>query len=136
MILPLEHDQLYLSEEALFTQGFFVHEHFSLATPVDADYVALRPILNINKVLVNLQWVLIQGLYNLCLIDSSRAVISQGGWQVFGFNFQVWGRAIFVANIFGPTADLIALVLRALGISEPCLHGVSEAVGRWAELAE
>jgi|TARA_B110000971_G_scaffold1640_1_gene1808 hypothetical protein len=55
MILPLEHDQLYLSEEALFTQGFFVHEHFSLATPVDADYVALRPILNINKVLVNLQ---------------------------------------------------------------------------------
>ena len=30
-------------------------EHFSLASPVDADYVALRAILNINKVLVNLQ---------------------------------------------------------------------------------
>lgn len=29
-------------EEALFTQGFFVHEQFSLATPIDADYVALR----------------------------------------------------------------------------------------------
>ena len=55
MILPLEHDQLYLSEEALLTQGFFVPEHFSLATPVDADYVAKRAILNINKVLVNLQ---------------------------------------------------------------------------------
>ena len=27
----------------------------SLAPPVDADYVALRPILYINKVLVNLQ---------------------------------------------------------------------------------
>jgi hypothetical protein len=55
MILPLEYDQLYLSEKALLTQGFFVHEHFSLATPVDTDYVALRVILNINKVLVNLQ---------------------------------------------------------------------------------
>ena len=55
MILPLEHNRLYLSEEALFTQGFFVHEHFSLATSVDADYVATRVILNINKVLVNLQ---------------------------------------------------------------------------------
>jgi len=55
MILPLEHDRLYLSEEALFTQGFFVPEQSSLASPVDADYVALRPILNINKVLVNLQ---------------------------------------------------------------------------------
>jgi hypothetical protein len=42
MILPLEHDQLHLSEEALLTQGFFVHEHFSLASPVDADYVTLR----------------------------------------------------------------------------------------------
>ncbi|HAZ95354.1 MAG TPA: hypothetical protein DCW94_06640 [Porticoccaceae bacterium] len=64
MILPQEYDQLYLSEEALLTQGFFVPEHFSLATPIDADYVALRAILNINKVLMNLQRVLIQGLYN------------------------------------------------------------------------
>jgi len=55
MILPLEHDRLYLSEEALLTQGFFVHEHFSLGATVDADYVALRPILNVNKVLVSLQ---------------------------------------------------------------------------------
>ena len=44
-----------LYEEALLTQGFLLSEHFSLATPVDADYVALRPILDINKVLVNLQ---------------------------------------------------------------------------------
>ena len=44
-----------LYEEALLTQGFFVHEHFSLGATDDADYVALRPILNINKVLVNLQ---------------------------------------------------------------------------------
>jgi len=55
MILPLEHDRLYLSEEALLTQGFFVHEHFSLGATVDADYVALRHILNVNKVLVSLQ---------------------------------------------------------------------------------
>ena len=55
MILPLEHDQLYLSEEALLTQGFFVPEQSSLAAPINANYVALRPILNINKVLVNLQ---------------------------------------------------------------------------------
>ena len=34
------------------TLGFF---KLSLATPIDADYVALRVILNINKVLVNLQ---------------------------------------------------------------------------------
>ena len=55
MILPLEYDQLYLSEEALLTQGFFVPEQSSLATPVDADYGARRAILNINKVLMNLQ---------------------------------------------------------------------------------
>ena len=30
-------------------------EQSSLAAPIDADYVALRVILNINKVLVNLQ---------------------------------------------------------------------------------
>jgi hypothetical protein len=64
MILPLEYDQLYLSEEALLTQGFFVPEQSILATPVDADYGARRAILNINRVLMNLQRVLIQGLYN------------------------------------------------------------------------
>ena len=64
MILPQEHDYLYLSEEALLTQGFFVPEHFSLATSVDADYIALRAMLNINKMLMNLQRVLIHGLYN------------------------------------------------------------------------
>ena len=37
----------------------------SLATPIDADYVTLRAILNINKVLVNLQRVLIKSLHNL-----------------------------------------------------------------------
>jgi hypothetical protein len=42
-------------EEALLTQGFFVPEHFNLAAPIDADYVALRTILYINKMLVNLQ---------------------------------------------------------------------------------
>lgn len=36
-----------------------------LATPVDADYIALRVILNINKMLVNLQRVLIKSLHNL-----------------------------------------------------------------------
>ena len=42
MLLPLEHDRLYLSEEALLTQGFFVPEQSSLAAPIDADHVALR----------------------------------------------------------------------------------------------
>ena len=52
---PLDYLRYNSNEEALFTQGFLLSEHFSLAAPVDADYVALRPILNINKVLVNLQ---------------------------------------------------------------------------------
>ena len=55
MLLPLEHDQLYLSEEALLTQGFLLSEHFNLGATVDADYIDLRPIFDINKVLVNLQ---------------------------------------------------------------------------------
>ena len=44
-----------LYEEALLTQGFLLSEHFSLATPIDADYVATTVIFNVNKVLVNLQ---------------------------------------------------------------------------------
>lgn len=44
-----------LYEEALLTQGFLLSEHFSLATPTDADYVATTVIFNVNKVLVNLQ---------------------------------------------------------------------------------
>ena len=55
MILPLEHDQLHLSEEALLTQGFLLSEHFNLGATVDADYVVWRTIFDINKVLVNLQ---------------------------------------------------------------------------------
>ena len=43
-----------LYEEALLTQGFLLSEHFSLATPTDADYVATTVIFNVNKVLVNL----------------------------------------------------------------------------------
>ena len=45
MILPYEHDQLYLSEEALFTQGFFVHEHFSLGATDDVYDADMRPII-------------------------------------------------------------------------------------------
>jgi len=41
MILPLEIDQLYLSEEALLTQGFLLSEHFNLGATVDADYVTV-----------------------------------------------------------------------------------------------
>ena len=42
-------------DKALLTQGFLLSEHFSLATPIDADYVATTVIFNVNKVLVNLQ---------------------------------------------------------------------------------
>ena len=61
---PQEHIQYYPPNKDLLTQGFFVPEHFSLATSVDADYIALRAMLNINKMLMNLQRVLIHGLYN------------------------------------------------------------------------
>ena len=44
MILPLEHDRLYLSEEALLTQGFFVHEHSSLGANVDVYDADVRPV--------------------------------------------------------------------------------------------
>ena len=46
---------LKLYEEAMFTQGFLLSEHFNLGATIDADYIDLRPIFDINKVLVNLQ---------------------------------------------------------------------------------
>ena len=48
MILPQEHNQLYLSEETLLTQGFFVPEHFSLGATADNNYIAGSAILNNN----------------------------------------------------------------------------------------
>ena len=44
MILPLEHNRLYLSEEALLTQGFFVPEHFSLGATIDVYDADVRPV--------------------------------------------------------------------------------------------
>ena len=44
-----------LYEEALLTQGFLLSEYFNLGATVNADYIDLRPIFDINKVLVNLQ---------------------------------------------------------------------------------
>ena len=56
VILPPENKHtVKLYEEALFTQGFLLSEHFNLGAPIDADYIDLRPIFDINKVLVNLQ---------------------------------------------------------------------------------
>jgi hypothetical protein len=54
MTLPLEYDQLYLSEEALLTQGFLLSEHFNLGATVDADYVAISVIINVIKMLVDM----------------------------------------------------------------------------------
>jgi hypothetical protein len=55
MILPPRKNTLIAPSQALLTQGFLLSEHFSLTTPVDADYVVWRTIFDINKVLVNLQ---------------------------------------------------------------------------------
>jgi hypothetical protein len=56
VILPPENKHtVKLYEEALFTQGFLLSEHFNLGATVDADYVVWRTIFDINKVLVNLQ---------------------------------------------------------------------------------
>jgi hypothetical protein len=55
MILPPRKNTLIAPSQALFTQGFLLSEHFNLGATVDADYIDLRPIFDINKVLVNLQ---------------------------------------------------------------------------------
>jgi hypothetical protein len=55
MILPPRKNTLIAPSQALLTQGFLLSEHFNLGATVDADYIDLRPIFDINKVLVNLQ---------------------------------------------------------------------------------
>ena len=44
MILPQEHDYLYLSEEALLTQGFFVHEfiHWQLSSFIEISLLCIH----------------------------------------------------------------------------------------------
>ena len=59
------HSGCYIGVYSTYLDSYSWPLKHCLATPVDAEYIALRVILNINKMLVNLQRVLIKSLHNL-----------------------------------------------------------------------